>query len=181
MGLPQIYAWLLRREKVKLELAYRGSQYGYTLPKFHEHVDGKAPLIFFVKSAVHNRVFGGYTSRPWSTPFCQDSQFHGDHNAFIFSLSRKSKHIPFQNEHNAVQHFKKDGLFAFGWGDFGILENCDKRDDNYSNFGVTKWTRYTYRLPRLLKENSDEAYRYLAGAHEFRVEKVEIYEVMYIK
>jgi hypothetical protein len=128
-------------------------------------------------------VFGGYTSKPWSTPVSKipdvpcDSLFHFDHNAFIFSLSKKTKHLPFQNEYNAVQHFKVGALFAFGWGDFGILENCDERDDNYSNYGCTKWTKYTYSLPRHLTENSDLAYKYLAGAHKFRVADFEVYKV----
>jgi hypothetical protein len=51
------------------------------------------------------------------------------------------------SEVNAVQHFSKDSLFGFGFGDFGIKENCDQHENNWSNFGVTKFTKYSYTLP----------------------------------
>lgn len=177
LSLPLIYSWLINIYDVHLELLFRGTEHGFTLPAFHSCIDGKGPLLFVVKSAQYNKVFGGYTSKPWTTPADTEQKFHYDHNAFIFSLTRKTKHMPFHNQHNAVQHFSTDSLFAFGWGDFGIKENCDQRDDNYSNFGVTKWTKYTYALPPNFRENSDESYRYFAGAHEFRVAEVEVYQV----
>ncbi|TNV81686.1 hypothetical protein FGO68_gene17685 [Halteria grandinella] len=178
MNLPLLYTWLMRKDKLHFTLLYRGTQHGFTLPALHAALDTRGPLLFLVKSATHNQVFGGYTSKPWSTPPPDmDSKFHYDHNAFIFSLSKKSKHLPFQNEYNAVQHFNKNALFAFGWGDFGVQENCDVREDSWSNYGCTKWTKYTYKLPRHLNEDSDLAYKYLAGAHKFRVQEIEVYEV----
>jgi len=178
-NLPMIYGWLMKREKARFDLVYRGTKHGFSLEAFHAQLDGKSPLIFFVKSAEHEKVFGGYTSKPWSTP-AGSSMFLYDHNAFIFSVSRRTKHLVYQNDYNAVQHYRTGCLLAFGWGDFGIQEHCDQREDNWSNFGCTKWTKYTYTLPRTVKENSDAAYRYLAGAHEFRVEELEAYRVTFI-
>lgn len=180
VNLPLVYGWLMRREKAHFELLYRGTRDGFTCESFHSQLDGKSPLIFFIKSADHLRVFGGYCSTPMTTPE-EPSKFLYDHNAFIFSITMRSKHLVYQNECNALQHFKSGCLFAFGWGDFGIKEHCDEREDNWSNFGCTKWTKYTYTLPRSIKENTDAAYRYLAGAHEFRVLEVEAYKVSYIQ
>ena len=97
-------------------------------------------------------------------------------------MSHRTKHLQCQggnDEFNAVQHFssKGDNLFAFGFGDFGIRENCHTRDDNWSNFGCTKWTKHSYQIPFNMKTDSDEAYRYLAGAHLFRVAEIEVYHV----
>jgi hypothetical protein len=69
-------------------------------------------------------------------------------------------------------------LFAFGFGDLGVRENGDARDDNWSNFGCTRWTQHTYQIPFNMKENSDEAYRYLAGAHRYKVEECEVWRVI---
>jgi hypothetical protein len=167
----------MRRDRISFDLVLRGTRDGFSLETFHEKLDGKGPLIFFVRSADHNKVFGGYTSKPWTTPASHlgKQQYHYDHNAFIFSLSKKTKHIPFQNEHNAVEHYREGALFAFGWGDFGIRDNCDQREDSWSNFGCTKWTKHTYTLPRNLKANSDDAYKYLAGGHLFKVQELEVF------
>ena len=66
--LTLIYGWLLRKENLLFDLVYRGSRDGYSLQNFHNKLDGKGPLIFFIKSAQFNKVFGGYTSKPWTTP-----------------------------------------------------------------------------------------------------------------
>ena len=143
-----LYGWFYTRKRLKLELLFRGSRDGYTSQVFHEKLDGQGPLIFFVKSAEFNKVFGGYTAIPWSTPVGMDSLFKYDFQAWIFSLTKRTRHLPLiGSEVNAVQHFSKDSLFAFGFGDFGIKENCDTHENNWSNYGVTKFTKYSYTRP----------------------------------
>ena len=174
--MPTVYGWFLRRTFIQFNLVYRGSRDGFTSKSFHEKVDGIRGLFFVIKSAEYGKVFGGYTEVPWSTPK-SDSQYFYDYRAFIFSISHRTKHLQCLDEFNAVQHFSKDNLFAFGFGDFGIRENCDQRDDNWSNFGCTKWTKHSFQIPYNMKTNSDEAYRYLAGAHLYRVAEIEVYQV----
>jgi TLD len=95
LSLPLFYSWLMKKDKMQFDLVYRGSRDGFTVNELNEKLKGKGPLIFIVKSAEHKMVFGGYTSIPWSAPKELDSQFHYDHNAFIFSVTKKSKHLPF--------------------------------------------------------------------------------------
>ncbi len=63
-----IYGWFLRRAHIKFDLVYRGTQHGFSSEAFHKHLDGRAQLIFFVKSVGYNKVFGGYTEVPWGKP-----------------------------------------------------------------------------------------------------------------
>ena len=67
-AIPSIYGWFYTRKSIKLDLLFRGTRDGFTSAVFHEKVDGQGPLIFFVKSADYNKVFGGYTALPWSNP-----------------------------------------------------------------------------------------------------------------
>ena len=82
---------------------------------------------------------------------------------------------------NAVQHFSKESLFAFGWGDFGVKENCDQHYENWSNYGVTKFTKHSFALPLSVEPDTNKAYTYLAGAHRFKVSEIEVYRVNFIK
>jgi hypothetical protein len=77
-SVPILYGWFYTRKRLKLELLFRGSRDGYSSSGFHQKVDGQGPLIFFVKSAEFNKVFGGYTAIPWSTPEGRDSLFKYD-------------------------------------------------------------------------------------------------------
>jgi TLD len=152
---PLIYNWFHFRGLLELELLFRGTRDGFTLPAFHEKLDGNNQLIFFVKSAEHNRVFGGYTALPWTTPKT-DALFYYDFQAWIFSLTKRTKHLPvLGGDVNAVQHFSKDSLFAFGWGDFGVKENCDQHYENWSNYGVTKFTKHSFTLPLSVEPNTN--------------------------
>jgi hypothetical protein len=50
-------------------------------------------------------VFGGYTKVRWQLPEVDDSG-HIDEDAFLFQLTKKTKHNLFKNELSAVRHWK---------------------------------------------------------------------------
>ena len=101
--IPVIYAWFYTRKHIKMQLIFRGTRDGFTSSAFHEKLDGHGPLIFFVKSAEFNKVFGGFTALPWTKPENQPSQFIYDYKAWIFSLTHRSRHLPIVgSEVNAV-------------------------------------------------------------------------------
>ncbi len=81
-------------------------------------------------------------------------------------------------------HKKEDAIFnwpdclvIFGCtfsADININDNCNTNTESLSDFGDY------YTLPDGIDEDSDEAYSYLAGAHEFKVEEIEVYSVKFI-
>ena len=85
---------------------------------------GDRASIVVVKSEM-GEVFGGYTRVKWQMPEVDDSG-QADEQAFLFSLTKKTKHNLFRNEVSAVRHWKSQYLFFFGGGsDLAISENCD--------------------------------------------------------
>ena len=95
-----------------------------------------------------------------------------DNNAFIFSLTYKSKHPIFRNKHNAVLH-KKDSFIVFGGGDLQIYDDCDKKsDNNFCDIG------HTYQIGvKGLQYMSKESREYLAGGRYFEVLELEVYRI----
>ena len=77
---------------MQLTLTYRGSRDGFTNKQFHSKVDGKGPCNFVFIQSEMGLVFGGYTSKPFYTPQ-NNGEFTADEHAFIFSISKKTKHL----------------------------------------------------------------------------------------
>ncbi len=72
------------------ELLYRGSTHGFAAKDFHARCDNKGPNISIIKSE-HGLIFGGYTSLDWQSP--SECKYSSDNEAFIFSVSKKTKHL----------------------------------------------------------------------------------------
>lgn len=89
-------------------MIYRGSKDGFKSSVFHKLCDGKYPTLTLIKSEF-DKVFGGFTITPWSS----SPKFIADDKAFIFSLTYKTKHTPYQNHQQSVIH-DKQYLAAFG-------------------------------------------------------------------
>ena len=70
----------------------RGSEHGFTKEVFNERVVGNSPTLILVKSTA-DQVFGGFTSVRWSVP--SEDTLHPDKSAFLFSVSKNSKHVPY--------------------------------------------------------------------------------------
>ena len=75
----------------KTELLYRASQDGYTIKGFHGKCDNKGASITIIKSE-HGLFFGGYTSLSWDM---SHNYYVDNSNPFVFSLSKKTKHLNF--------------------------------------------------------------------------------------
>ena len=124
---------------MSLNLIYRSSQDGSSLQDIHSKIDGRGPTFVFIKSD-RERVFGFFTSVPWQVPE-KESKSYTDSQAFLFSLTHKSKHEQFQREDWAVRHFRESHAFVLGGGtDLMIRENFDKRCDNLKGIGLESST-----------------------------------------
>ena len=51
----------------KFKLLYKGSRDGFFSQVFHSKCDNQGATLTIIRSE-HGKVFGGYASRPWSSP-----------------------------------------------------------------------------------------------------------------
>ena len=72
---------------MKLQLKFRATQHGFNVESLHKRILGKGPTITFIKNEF-NQVFGAFCSIPWE----HNGGYKPDPTAFIFSLSKKTKH-----------------------------------------------------------------------------------------
>ena len=68
-----------------------------------------------------NRLFGGYASVSWTSK----EQSLVDNNAFLYSLTYRTKHKLVKNKHQALKSGGKGYLMVFGGGDLQIYDKCD--------------------------------------------------------
>eukprot|EP00347_Sterkiella_histriomuscorum_P013989 403362592 len=153
----------------KFNLLFRGSTHGFTASTFHELCDDKGPTVIFILSEF-GQVFGGYTSLAWKS-FDEYGKCFNDADAFVFSLSKKSIHKQYRNQHGAVIHYK-GSMCLFGYNDINISDNCDQNNESRCDLGST------YELPKGLERKSYEAKSYLAGQYKFRVYEIEVYQLI---
>ena len=82
--------WIHGEDKapsVKFEQLYKATRDTFSAAKMHEMINHKGPIVAIIKSQ-HDKVFGGYSSIGWKP----DGAWVADANAFIFSLTHKTKH-----------------------------------------------------------------------------------------
>ena len=75
-------------KNIKLQLEFRATQHGFDIKSLHKRILGKSNTITFIKNEL-NEVFGAFCSIPWEN----NLRYKSDHSAFIFSLTKKTKHI----------------------------------------------------------------------------------------
>ena len=159
---------------MQLTLTYRGSRDGFTNQQFHSKVVGKGPANFVCIQSEMGLVFGGYTSKAFYTP--QQNESSADENAYIFSISKKTKHLQYQNKEYAIRNYNKDRLFGFGHGnEISIYDQCNSNKKSYSNIGCT------YKPANGHKYDSPETRSYLAGEDYYKVAEVEVYSVKFLE
>jgi hypothetical protein len=168
--------WLGYRQ-LRLTLEYRATRDTFTVEAFHNRVDEKGPSIFFARSIKYNRVFGGFTMIPYEQPKDTVDCTHFDDEAFLFSLTQKTKHQALYNQGHAVKHWRKYYLIHFGGGaDIAISEKCNRDRSCFSHLG-SNYT--TFELPEGIT-TSDEATKYFAGAKYFGLDEIEVYSVSFV-
>jgi hypothetical protein len=115
-----LQGWL--NNKVDFDILFRGKRDGFTSAKFHELCNGKGPTLTIVKSDK-GKVFGGFTARSWASI----GSYAGDSEAFIFSLTHRTKHNQVQNPEKAV-YDSVSNMLGFGDNhDFVITSECNTK------------------------------------------------------
>lgn len=113
-------------------------------------------------------IFGGYTSKSW----VHTGNYQADPDAFIFSMSNKTKHLVYQNHGNAIYTNNGYGATFGGGHDIHVADNCNANYTSYTNFGDT------YKPPDGINYNTDQAKWYFSGSNRnFRVLEIETYSV----
>ncbi|CDW75181.1 tldc domain-containing protein [Stylonychia lemnae] len=153
-----------KAEDTKFELLYKATRDTFSAQKMHELIDDKGPIVGLIKSQ-HDQVFGGYCSLGWKSA----GAFVEDDKAFIFSLTKKTKHELSQNKNQAV-YYDNGFMLWFGY-DILLYNDCNANASSYSNFGNS------YQLPDGMAIGSEEANNYIAGSHYFTVSEIEIFKV----
>ena len=102
-----------------LKLEFRATQHGFNIDSLHRRILNREQTIIFIKNEF-NQVFGAYSK----IPFENKGEYKYDEVAFIFSLTKKTKHHQIFQEKKAVFH-SKDRLFYFGDGEIAIWDKCN--------------------------------------------------------
>ena len=82
--------WFDRRP-FSIERHYRGSDHGFTWKGFSSKLAQKNDVLVVVESEA-GKKFGGFTSIEIMKGNSKKSQWFKDPKAFVFSLSKKTKH-----------------------------------------------------------------------------------------
>jgi hypothetical protein len=151
----------------KLELLYRGAQHGWKTADFHRICDNQEPTVTVVQ--VGARLFGGYTSRPWTGGTGGYQQAEG---AFLFRLTdgtmagAQPVMLPCSELTNGVYDNDSYGP-VFGRGhDIHIADNAGNNSESYSNGG------YSFTLPA---GHTGEKHTFLAGSRNFTPSEIEVF------
>ncbi len=96
-----------------------------------------------------------------------------DPHAFLFSLTKKTKHAQLDDFTDYAIRNKANTLLYFGAGDdLQIVENANQNRLSKCNIG------YTYGVPEGITVNSQESQNYLAGSLYFTVLDMDVYQVI---
>jgi len=159
-------------QNCRLDLLYKGSRYGFSNSTFHQKCDQKRPTITFIKSQTYGRVFGGYTEQTWDqnppTAHCKS-----DDKAFLFSLTHNEQYSVVQPQYAVVAN--PIYLCSFGCNphDICIYDNCNTVTTNYASFPGS------YQCAQFGSIKTNESTAYLAGHENFKVEEIEVYQIIW--
>jgi len=143
------------------KLLWKGTVHGFGASIFHKNCDDKGRTVTVVLSE-RDYIFGGYTSKPWSS----STGYVDDPEAFIFSLTHKTKHSKQRYKQYSTYRYSSYGP-TFGYGyDLHIANNCNANNNSYSKCNEV------YELPSWVNSQT-----YLAGAGSFKVKEIEVYSI----
>lgn len=152
-----------------VNLIYKASRDGFNSKRFHYFCDRKGPTLVVIKSSK-GMVFGGYTSKSWKSK--AKGEFQEDDKAFIFSLTKKTKHELHERFIDKATYMNENNGPVFGAGfDIFISEHCDKDRESFSNLGIS------YEIDDELSTN--EGRQYLAEEFNFNVKEIEVFSIKY--
>jgi hypothetical protein len=152
----------------RLQLLYRGSRDGFGANNFHGLCDGHANTISLILSK-NKCIFGGFTPLAWSSrgDYAQDPS----QKSFVFTLTNPHNLAPRifkqKSQDHAIADFSSYGPTFGGGNDFYVCDKCQTSGSSYSSLGST-----------YINDTGIGANEVLAGARNFTVEEIEVFEVM---
>jgi hypothetical protein len=72
-----------------MQLLYSAHQSNFSTSEFHQSCDSLGPTLIFIKSKGFGKVFGGYSSKPWSS----EGLWELDSEAFLFSVTDEQTYV----------------------------------------------------------------------------------------
>jgi len=160
-------ASLTHLKTCRLDLVYKGSKDGFQAQTFHQKCDNRSPTITFIKSQIYGRIFGGYTEQTWN----HIANYKKDEKAFLFSLTHNEKY-PVALPDNAISC--SNDRTAFGGGhDIYICDNSNTQACSGTGFP------HSYKCSKFTTQ-TEESKAYLAGSYNFKVEEIEVYQIVWV-
>ena len=154
--------------KSQINLLYQASKDGFNAKDFHRFCDRKGPTLVIIKSEK-DCIFGGYTSKAWKSK--EKGEFQSDEKAFLFSLTKKTKHEINENYTDKAIYFANNRGPVFGSGfDLLISEKCDQDEESFSNLGIS------YECEEDM--TPEEIRKHLGGEIHFRVKEIEVFGLL---
>jgi len=118
----------INKEVKELKKLYQATIDGDGAINFHTKCDNIPYTLIIIKSAG-NRRFGGFTSKPWTSPSSWESVY--DINSFLFSLD-KQKIYPYKNNNPSTYIHKDYGPRFGGANDIQINSKCIQEKNSYT-------------------------------------------------
>ena len=154
-------------KNVILTRLYSGINDGFEAKIFHQLCDNQGPTLTLITNTTTDGIFGGFTSKEWTTP--RTFKSYKDKSAFLFQIYPNK--IIFEQKFNThVAVFHKEP-YMVGWSsycDLVIKDECNINTNSYAwpcdyNFN------YAYQLIGGLSQKS--------GKVHFTVKNIEIFHV----
>ncbi len=111
---------------------------------------------------------------PWNKSGYGNGNYkEGNGNSFIFSLREDSNFVKLKclDKTKEVYH---NSSYMCSFGEDGGFRVYNNNSSNCSNLGNNGY----YELPEGIKQNSQEAYSYLAGEQNFKIKEMEVYRLL---
>ena len=104
-------AWLLPKEVKGSRLLMRGSRDGFS-PDFFDQACANNKNTLILLRSNHGMVFGGYACQKW--PQASGNSQTNDPHAFLFSLTRRTKHPSHEGSRHHLRKSNQNWMFMFG-------------------------------------------------------------------
>ena len=151
----------------QFKLIYRASRDGFEASSFHAKCDDQPKTLTLIRSAK-GFIFGGYTSRSWTSKIC----WKRDPTAFIFSLVNAistPQFISIQVGDTCALRCDPCKGPTFGQ-DICIADNSNTGESN-AQLGCS----YDFKL---FSYQSPKADSFLAGSSEFLTSEIEVFKLI---
>jgi len=155
---------LFGKQKIKLNLLYRGSRDGFSGTTFHQKCNGQGETFTIAKALGRPNIFGGYVSQSWTS-----NSNYLTCDCWIYVLAPQViKFLPTNSSNNAYDH----PSYGPTWGGGHDLHFNQTMNSN-SNYSSP--SSYTGVAPGYSGSLTQDV---LAGSYNFTVEEIEVFSVV---